>query len=114
IMWAVSEIPTFFYAILMATMWMQSEDRRARQFDRKADRDGGAELEAYNAYLASLRGEAPSPAASSAAGPSDAGSSAAGSSTAPSGTGGAEGSSAAAPEAVDRELGETGPEATDP
>ncbi|GAA1485726.1 cytochrome c oxidase assembly protein [Brachybacterium fresconis] len=62
IMWAVSEIPTFFYAILMATMWMQSEDRRARQFDRKADRDGGAELEAYNAYLASLRGEAPAAA----------------------------------------------------
>ncbi|GAA1490348.1 cytochrome c oxidase assembly protein [Brachybacterium sacelli] len=59
IMWAVSEIPTLGYAILMATMWMQSEDRHARQYDRKADRDGGAELEAYNAYLARLRGEVP-------------------------------------------------------
>jgi putative copper resistance protein D len=45
IMWAISEVPTV------------SEDRRARQFDRKAERDGGAELAAYNAYLASLRGE---------------------------------------------------------
>ena len=31
---------------------------RARQYDRKAERDGGAELAAYNAYLASLGGEA--------------------------------------------------------
>ena len=55
IMWAVSEIPTVLYAILMVVMWMRSEDRRARQYDRKADRDGDAELQAYNAYLAGLR-----------------------------------------------------------
>lgn len=57
IMWAISEVPTVGYAIIVAVMWMKSEDRRARQYDRKAQRDGGAELAAYNAYLASLRGE---------------------------------------------------------
>ncbi|MGY5766381.1 cytochrome c oxidase assembly protein [Brachybacterium sp. DNPG3] len=56
IMWAVSEIPTVLYALLVAWGWMRSEDRRAAQWDRKADRDGEAELEAYNAYLASLQG----------------------------------------------------------
>lgn len=61
IMWAISEVPTVGYAILVAVMWMQSDDRRARQYDRKAERDGGAELAAYNAYLASLRGEETGP-----------------------------------------------------
>ncbi|MEE1652085.1 cytochrome c oxidase assembly protein [Brachybacterium sp. J144] len=69
IMWAVSEVPTLGYAILMAVQWMQSEDRRARQYDRKAERDGGAELEEYNAYLARLQvggGEPAAPADGSA------------------------------------------------
>lgn len=57
IMWAISEVPTVGYAIIVAVLWMKSDDRRARQYDRKAERDGGAELAAYNAYLASLRGE---------------------------------------------------------
>ena len=57
IMWAISEVPTVGYAILVAVQWMRSDDRRARQYDRKAERDGGAELAAYNAYLASLRRE---------------------------------------------------------
>jgi putative copper resistance protein D len=57
IMWAISEVPTVGYAIVVVVLWMGSEDRRARQYDRKAARDGGAELAAYNAYLASLRVE---------------------------------------------------------
>src|SRR5699024_11042629 len=36
IMWAISEVPTVGYAIIVAVMWMKSEDRRARQYDRKA------------------------------------------------------------------------------
>jgi cytochrome c oxidase assembly factor CtaG len=56
IMWAISEVPTVGYAIVVVVLWMGSEDRRARQYDRKAARDGGAELAAYNAYLASLGG----------------------------------------------------------
>ncbi len=59
-MWAVSEVPTVLYALIAAYLWMRSEDRRARQWDRKADRDGEAELRAYNEYLARLEsGETP-------------------------------------------------------
>ena len=111
IMWAVSEIPTFFYAILMATMWMKSEDRRARQFDRKAERDGGAELAAYNAYLASLRGDAPPPTAPSVAA-SVVGHSAAASGTDPSAASDADGSEGlgeAAPGTAGRESGAPDP-----
>jgi len=66
IMWAISEVPTVGYAIIVAVLWMKSEDRRARQFDRKAARDGGAELAAYNAYLASLQHGGKTPSASEA------------------------------------------------
>lgn len=72
IMWAVSEIPTVLYALVVAVQWMRSEDRRATQWDRKADRDGEAELAAYNAYLASIRGEVPSGAEPSCEEPSGA------------------------------------------
>lgn len=56
IMWGVSEIPTLFYAIILAVLWTRSEERVARQYDRKAARDGDADLTAYNEYLRSLRG----------------------------------------------------------
>ena len=56
-MWAISEVPTVGYALIVAIQWMRSEERRARQWDRKADRDGEAELAAYNAYLARLHGD---------------------------------------------------------
>lgn len=56
IMWGVSEVPTVLYAIILAVQWISSDERRARQWDRKADRDGEAELEAYNRYLEGLRG----------------------------------------------------------
>ena len=71
IMWAISELPTIGYAMIVAVQWMRSEDRRARQWDRKADRDGGAELAAYNAYLARLHGD--DTAAEAAAGDAPAG-----------------------------------------
>ena len=73
IMWAISEVPTLGYAIIVAVLWMQSDDRRARQYDRKAERDGGAELAAYNAYLASLRGESPAPEAQESEPPEETG-----------------------------------------
>lgn len=42
--------------VLLALLfqWRRSEERQARRKDRAADRDGDQELEAYNAYLASL------------------------------------------------------------
>ncbi|UYG15594.1 bifunctional copper resistance protein CopD/cytochrome c oxidase assembly protein [Brachybacterium huguangmaarense] len=55
IMWGVSEIPTLAYAIILAVQWTRSEERRARQYDRKAARDNDAELTEYNEYLRSLR-----------------------------------------------------------
>lgn len=56
IMWGVSEVPTVLYALVLVALWTRSEDRRARQYDRKAERDDDAELAEYNAYLESLRG----------------------------------------------------------
>ena len=54
IMWGISEVPTAFYALIAGIQWSRSEERAARNYDRKAERDGGAELENYNAYLRSL------------------------------------------------------------
>jgi len=52
IAWSVGEIPTVALAIAVAIMWSRSDERESKRYDRKADRDGDAELEAYNAMLA--------------------------------------------------------------
>src|ERR1700712_5413397 len=52
IAWSVGEIPTVILAIVVAIMWSRSDDREAKRLDRKADRDGDAELEEYNRMLA--------------------------------------------------------------
>ncbi|MFI7009379.1 cytochrome c oxidase assembly protein [Streptomyces sp. NPDC050145] len=54
IAWAFSEVPSVLVLLALLFQWKKSEDRQARRQDRKADRDGDAELAAYNAYLASL------------------------------------------------------------
>lgn len=51
IAWSVGEIPTVLLAIIVAIQWNRSDARDARRKDRAADRDGDAELEAYNAML---------------------------------------------------------------
>ncbi|MFF9851637.1 cytochrome c oxidase assembly protein [Streptomyces litmocidini] len=55
IAWAFSEIPSVLVLIALVYQWYRSEQRQAVRKDRAADRDGDKELEAYNAYLASLR-----------------------------------------------------------
>ncbi|MFJ5831983.1 cytochrome c oxidase assembly protein [Streptomyces sp. NPDC093089] len=55
IAWAFSEIPSVIVLIALVYQWYHSEQRQAIRKDRAADRDGDKELEAYNAYLASLR-----------------------------------------------------------
>ncbi|MFE6133017.1 cytochrome c oxidase assembly protein [Streptomyces sp. NPDC056437] len=55
IAWAFSEIPSVLVLIALVFQWYRSEQRQARRLDRAADRDGDKELEAYNAYLASLQ-----------------------------------------------------------
>jgi putative membrane protein len=54
IAWAFSEVPSVIVLVALLFQWYTSEQRQARRSDRAADRDGDAELVAYNAYLASL------------------------------------------------------------
>ncbi|MBN0047486.1 cytochrome c oxidase assembly protein [Streptomyces actuosus] len=54
IAWAFSEVPSVLVLIALLFQWYRSEQRQARRSDRAADRDGDKELQAYNAYLASL------------------------------------------------------------
>lgn len=54
IAWAFSEVPSVLVLLALLFQWHRSEEREARRTDRAADRDGDKELEAYNAYLASL------------------------------------------------------------
>jgi cytochrome c oxidase assembly factor CtaG len=49
--WSVGEIPTVALAILVAFLWSRSDERDANRGDRAADRDGDAELTAYNEML---------------------------------------------------------------
>ncbi|MFF8845396.1 cytochrome c oxidase assembly protein [Streptomyces sp. NPDC015127] len=55
IAWAFSEIPSVVVLIALVFQWYRSDQRQAKRRDRAADRDGDKELEAYNAYLASLQ-----------------------------------------------------------
>ena len=52
--WGVSEIPMIFMIIMVALQWSRSDEREAKRRDRQADRDGNAELNAYNERLAAL------------------------------------------------------------
>ncbi|KND36242.1 cytochrome c oxidase assembly protein [Streptomyces acidiscabies] len=54
IAWAFSEVPSVIVLIALLFQWYGSDQRLAKRQDRAADRDGDKELEAYNAYLASL------------------------------------------------------------
>jgi cytochrome c oxidase assembly factor CtaG len=55
IAWAFSEVPSVVVLVALLFQWYTSEQRQARRSDRAAERDGDAELLAYNAYLASLQ-----------------------------------------------------------
>ena len=54
IAWGISEIPMLFMILTVAWQWSRSDDREAARKDRQADRDGDAELTAYNERLAAL------------------------------------------------------------
>jgi putative copper resistance protein D len=57
IAWSVGEIPTVTLAIVVAVLWYRSDTRESTRYDRKADRDGDAELAEYNAMLAGRVGK---------------------------------------------------------
>ena len=54
IAWALGEVPMFLLLVIVAVMWSRDDSRLAKQIDRAADRDGDAELKAYNAQLSAL------------------------------------------------------------
>lgn len=64
IVWGISELPMLAVAIVLAVGWTRADERTARRRDRAADRDGDAELDAYNERLAAMaerdaRGQSP-------------------------------------------------------
>ncbi|MGN6427274.1 MAG: cytochrome c oxidase assembly protein [Leifsonia sp.] len=52
--WGASELPMVLVALLVVARWVSSDERAARRLDRQAERDGDAELRAYNERLARL------------------------------------------------------------
>ena len=58
IAWGVGEAPTLILAVVVAVQWFRRDEQETRRKDRQADRDGDAELKAYNEHLARLREEA--------------------------------------------------------
>ena len=54
----LGEAPTLVLAVVVAFQWFRREERETARHDRQADRDGDAELRAYNARLEQLRQEA--------------------------------------------------------
>jgi len=57
IAWGVGEAPTLVLAVIVAVQWFRRDEAESRRLDRQADRDGDAQLRAYNEHLAQLRGE---------------------------------------------------------
>jgi cytochrome c oxidase assembly factor CtaG/putative copper export protein len=58
IAWGVGEAPTLILAVIVAVQWFRADEKETIRKDRQADRDGDAELRAYNERLARLREEA--------------------------------------------------------
>lgn len=56
IAWATSEIPTMLLVGIILVQWFHSDRRDAQRIERRAVRDDGAELKAYNERLSRLAG----------------------------------------------------------
>lgn len=54
IAWGIGDFPSLLLAMLVVLAWVKSDAAEARRHDRQADRDGDADLVAYNAELAAL------------------------------------------------------------
>ncbi|MGL5929300.1 MAG: cytochrome c oxidase assembly protein, partial [Dermatophilaceae bacterium] len=54
IAWGVGEAPTLVLAVIVAWQWARRDGAESRRLDRQADRDGDADLAAYNAWLGKL------------------------------------------------------------
>ncbi len=54
IAWAAGDVPSLLIGVALLIGWIRSDAHEARRRDRQADRDGDAELKAYNEQLAEL------------------------------------------------------------
>lgn len=54
ITWASGELPLLLIMVALVAQWFRSDQRRARQHDRREDRDHDAELTSYNAMFQEL------------------------------------------------------------
>lgn len=61
IAWGAGEMPTVIIAIVLGYLWQKDDRKESIRADRQADRDGDAELAAYNARLQALAGRRPTP-----------------------------------------------------
>ncbi|WP_395695944.1 cytochrome c oxidase assembly protein [Nocardioides sp.] len=52
--WALGEVPMVIVLVVLVAQWYRSDTREARRHDRKAAREGDAELAAYNRMLARI------------------------------------------------------------
>src|SRR6478736_736561 len=52
--WAIGELPSLVLALTVAMQWFRTDSAESVRQDRRADRDGDAELTAYNERLAAL------------------------------------------------------------
>lgn len=52
--WAIGELPALVLALTVAMQWYRADRAESTRRDRRADRDGDAELTAYNERLAAL------------------------------------------------------------
>lgn len=54
IAWATGEFPLVVVMLALLIQWQRQDDRQARRFDRREERDDDAELASYNAMLAQM------------------------------------------------------------
>ncbi|PRA11335.1 copper resistance protein CopD [Arthrobacter sp. MYb211] len=54
-MWAIGEVPTLVLAMFVVVSWLRQDKKDTKRYDRQADRDGDAELAAYNEMFAKMK-----------------------------------------------------------
>ncbi len=54
VMWGIGEFPTVIMAVTVAVLWALEDRRTAERYDRKAERDGDAELAEWNRMYSNL------------------------------------------------------------
>lgn len=54
LMWGIGELPTMLVAVAVGVQWAIADGKLAKRLDRQAERDGDAELNAYNEMFEKL------------------------------------------------------------